>query len=290
MDIRQAITDRIVAMLERGGNTAAPLWRGAAKNGLPHNAHTGVAYRGVNVLILWDAALSAHYASNSWLTYKQAADLGGQVRKGEKGVMCVFFKQVERRAAQADEVDAAAGFFPMCKSFWLFNVAQIDGLPELSGDGADCGVSEVFSPIASAESVIGASGAIVSHGFDAAFYARGWDIVCMPERGRFINAEAYYSTLLHELTHWTGHPERLNRQFGKRFGDDAYAFEELVAELGAAFTVGRLGFSEMTLEHHASYLESWLKVLRNDKTAIFSACKHASAAYDLLAELEAAHA
>jgi len=284
MDIRQAITDKIIAMLEKGGNEARTRWTKAAQRGFPRNGKTGDAYQGVNVLILWDAAIESGYASNVWMTYKQAESIGAQVRKGEKAVMCAYFEMVKRKGNEADQGEGdeggKAGFFLMCKPFWLFNVAQIDGLPESFTAPAE--VTAEFSPIEAAEKMLAASGATINHGFDGAFYAPSKDQICLPTRERFTSPENYYATALHELTHWTGHESRLNRQFGKRFGDDAYAFEELVAELGAAFVVGHVGFVDATIENHAAYLESWLKVLKNDKTAIFTASKQASLAYDFI--------
>lgn len=285
MDIRQVITDKIIAMLEKGGNESRARWTKAARGGFPSNGKTGDAYRGVNVLILWDEAIERGYTSNVWMTYKQAEGLGAQVRKGEKAVMCAYFEMVKRKGSEADKADGEEGgngFFPMCKPFWLFNVAQIDGLPESFSTPVEAG--KEFNPIADAEKLIEASGAVIRHGFDGAFYTRSADQICMPARERFTSPENYYATAVHELTHWTGHDDRLNRQFGKRFGDDAYAFEELVAELGAAFVVGHLGFVEATIENHAAYLQSWLSVLKNDKTAIFTASKHACLAYDFILE------
>ena len=285
MDIRQAITDKIIAMLEKGGNEARTRWTKAAQRGFPRNGKTGDAYRGVNVLILWDAAIEAGYASNVWMTFKQAADMGAHVRKGEKGVMCAYFEMVKRKgnepAEQDGDEEGRDGFFPMCKPFWLFNVAQIEGLPESFYNTTTEQPAE-FNPIAEAEALLTASGASIVHGFDGAFYAPSKDQICLPERERFTSPENYYATALHELTHWTGHESRLNRQFGKRFGDNAYAFEELVAELGAAFVVGHVGFVDATIENHAAYLENWLTVLKNDKTAIFTASKQASLAYDFI--------
>jgi len=284
MDIRQAITDKIIAMLEKGGNVARERWTKAAKSGFPRNGKTGDAYQGVNVLILWDAAIEAGFPSNVWMTYKQAAAMGAQVRKGEKGVMCAYFEMVKKKGGDVDQDGAdeeGRGFFPMCKPFWLFNVAQIDGLPE-SFYKTETEEAPAFNAIEEAEKLLSASGATIDHGFDGAFYVPSRDCICLPARERFTSPENYYATALHELTHWTGHESRLNRQFGKRFGDSAYAFEELVAELGAAFIVGHVGIVDSTIELHASYVENWLTVLKNDKTAIFTASKQASLAYDFI--------
>ena len=284
LDIRQSITDRIIAMLEKGGNEARTRWTKAAKGGFPSNGKSGDAYRGVNVLILWDEAIERGYTSNVWMTYRQAEGMGANVRKGEKAVMCAFFEMVKSKKGEdaGQDEDGKGGFFPMCKPFWVFNVAQIENLPEAMTKPAE--QAATFDPIEAAEKLLSASGAVINHGFDGAFYAPSKDQICLPTRERFTSPENYYATALHELTHWTGHESRLDRQFGKRFGDDAYAFEELVAELGAAFVVGSVGFVDATIENHAAYVENWLKVLKNDKTAIFTASKQASLAYDFILE------
>lgn len=280
MDIRQTITDRIIGMMEQGGNTWAQSWSAAAHCGMPANARTGARYNGINVLLLLGAAAEAGFGSNAWLTFKQAADLGAKVRKGEKGVACCFFEMVKKKE-QAQEGEEEQGAFPMCKPFWLFNVAQIDGLPQDVTEAAQPALHK-FEPIEAAERLAVASGATIEHGGERAFFRSAADCIGMPAKERFKTPENYYGTLMHELTHWTGGESRLNRTFGKRFGDDAYAFEELVAELGAAFVMGHLGLVDATIEGHAGYLELWLKVLRNDKTAIFSAAKHAGQAYEYL--------
>lgn len=282
MDIRQVITDRIIAMLEKGGNEYRKEWSTAAKSGFPTNGATGKQYNGVNILTLWSAAIEGGYSSNVWMTYKQAEALGAQVRKGEKANMCAFFEMMKGKAkgAEQDGEEAKNGSFMMCKPFWVFNVAQIDNLPESFTVIPDD--TKEFNPIETAEILLAASGATINHGFDSAYYSPSKDQICLPDRERFTAPENYYATALHELTHWTGHSARLNREFSKRFGDEAYAFEELVAELGAAFVAGHVGFVDATIEGHAGYLESWLKVLKNDKTAIFTACKQAGLAYDLI--------
>lgn len=280
MDIRQAITDRIIGMMEKGGNKWAQSWSSAAHGGMPANARTGSRYNGINILLLLGAAAEAGFASNAWLTFKQAADLGGKVRKGEKGVACCYFEMVKKKE-QPQDAQEEQGAFPMCKPFWLFNLAQIDGLPEQLLE-ASAPARNAFSPIEAAERLALESGAAIEHGGERAFFRPATDVIGMPDKERFNTVENYYGTLMHELTHWTGGEGRLNRTFGKRFGDDAYAFEELVAELGAAFVMGHLGLVDATIEGHAGYLGLWLKVLRSDKTAIFSAAKHAGQAYEYL--------
>ena len=279
MDIRQTITEKIIAIIEAGATATGPRWIRGAGGGLPRNARTNDPYRGINVLLLWAEAAERHYESNLWLTYKQAETMGAQVRKGEKSVMCVYYSEIQNKVEDQQHDQDEVKTFMMCKPFWLFNVAQIDGLP------ADCTNPEATaesSPIQEAEKILTGSGAEIHHGFDAAFYVPSKDQICLPHRQRFTTIENYYATALHELTHWSGHDTRLNRQFGRRFGDDAYAFEELVAELGAAFMVGQLGMADATIEAHASYLDSWLKVLKSDKQAIFTAASQAAKASDFI--------
>jgi antirestriction protein ArdC len=276
MDIRQIVTDKIIALLERGTTSTGPRWTGSKTTGLPINAKSGEPYHGINVLLLWAEMAEKGYSSSQWLTYKQAADLGGQVRKGEKSLMCVYYQTVQKVADQPDE-DGESYF--LAKPFFLFNVAQIDGLPTNLTAPASM---NVFNASQEAEQIIIKTHAQVDYGFDSAYYSRAQDKICMPQRERFTSPENFYATALHELTHWTGHESRLNRQFGKRFGDDAYAFEELVAELGAAFTVGQLGMLDATIEAHADYVQSWVKVLKNDKRAIFTAASQAAKAADYI--------
>ena len=276
-DVRQVVTDKIISLLEKGGNVYREQWMKSAQSGFPFNAKTNVKYNGVNVLLLWSAALENNYQSNAWLTYKQAAEMGAQVRKGEKGTLCVYFEMVKKKGAvEASEEDV---FYPMCKSFYVFNAEQIDGLKLVESDAV---AMPEFSPNEQAEQVLAASAAFIKHGGNSAFYSPSHDTITLPPKTSFFNESSYYATALHELTHWTGHQSRLNRNFGKRFGSESYAFEELVAELGAAFVVGAIGFIDATIESHAAYLESWLKVLKNDKTAIFTACKQASLAYEFI--------
>ena len=285
MDVRQQITDKIVNLIETGGMERLKRWkRAAADSGMPINASTGKAYSGANVLVLWVAAMEAGYSVQKWLTYKQAAAMGGQVRKGEKSVICAYWSMVDKKAAKAanESDDDQKGQYLMCKPVWLFNVAQIDGLPAECYEGA--APSERFNhdPIEAAEKFIVASGATIRYGCAGAFYQPSGDFIGMPDRDRFYSAEAFYATMQHELTHWTGSQTRLNRQFGKRFGDEAYAFEELVAEFGAAFLAAHVGFIDATIEGHAHYLDSWVAMLKKDKQALFTAAKHASEAADYL--------
>lgn len=275
MCIRQTITDKIISILEQGASTSGPRWTGSSGHGLPRNAQTGQAYRGINVLMLWAEAAEKQYSSNLWLTYRQAEELGAQVRKSERSVMCVYFQKVEKEAeTEGDETT----YYPLIKPFFLFNVAQIDGLPS---DITAPSASQIeFNSIEAAEDVLVKTAATIRHGFNGAFYVPDRDQVCLPIRERFTSESNYYATAFHELGHWTGHASRLNRSFGKRFGDDSYAMEELVAELSAAFTMGHLGMADGSIEMHADYLQSWIRVLKADKAAIFTAASQASKASD----------
>ena len=285
MDLRAEITNAIIRMIEEG--TAAgekSLWDTAIRFGMPVNYKTKRAYSGVNVPLLWCAAADRGLDRNEWLTFKQAQELGASVKKGAKGVMGVFFKMLPKKgsgaASEAASNEASGegegGFIPMMKPFWLFNVADIEGLPEVMDERV------AYESIAEAERFLEASGARITWEGARAFYRPSTDEIYLPTRERFAKPVNAYAVALHELTHWSGHESRLARDFSGRFGDDAYAFEELVAELGSAFLVAHLGLKGARIENHADYVQTWLKVLRNDKNAVFTASRHASAAYQFI--------
>lgn len=269
-DLYQRITDRILEVMEQVEAGGLKLWDG--QQSLPMNLATGKPYTGINVLILWGASLRGGFSSNYWLTYKQAAALGGQVRKGEKSELCVFYKPWETvKENEAGETEAKRG--AVLKSFRVFNLDQIDGIEPPQGPKRG-----TFSPIEQAEQILKDSGAVIEIGGSRAFYRPSTDTVHLPERERFTSTENFYAVALHELTHWTGHRSRLARDFSGRFGDEAYAFEELIAELGSAFINAELGIIGATLENHASYLKSWIRVLKSDKKAILTAAAQAEKA------------
>jgi antirestriction protein ArdC len=242
---------------------------------------TGTAYQGVNVLLLWAAAAAGGYSNDCWLTYKQAAEMGGQVRKGEKSVTCVFFKTLERESENEADSTEKTNSVRMIKPFWLFNLDQIDGIEKPQAPGP----LKEFQQINAAENVLIRSGAVIREVGEKAFYQPSTDEVYLPERTRFASEIEFYSVALHELTHWTGAKHRLARDFAKRFGSEAYAFEELIAELGSAFLNAELGFAASMIPNHAGYIESWLKVLKNDKRAIFTAASQASKAHSYIVDL-----
>lgn len=288
-DVRQDVTDRIVTMLAQGDNVFRARWTRAASRGVPRNASTGLHYHGANVLLLWDAAIEHAYPSNVWLTHRQAWALGAQVRRGERAVMCAHFERKAWRAEAPEDIDGVADRtrrppgVVLCKPFWLFNVAQIAGLPQARAHGAQPAQSPAkCSPVEGAMRLIGGCRPDIRHGFARAAYAPRADRILMPDVERFASHEAYCATAMRELVHWTGHPQRLARSFGGRFGEAAYAFEELVAELGSAFVLGHIGLLGASVEGHAACLQAWLHVLRKDRTAIFTAARHAGDAFAYL--------
>ncbi|MDP9412672.1 MAG: zincin-like metallopeptidase domain-containing protein [Pseudomonadota bacterium] len=277
-DLYTEITDRIVAALEAGTKPWAPDW--IARSG-PALRVGGEQYRGINQLLLYLAAADGGYSAQHWMTYKQAQELDGQVRKGERSTMIVFFKTLER-----EEVDEATGEertvgIPMLRSYNVFNVEQIDGLPErfapkpvqiVAGKARD----------EAAEAAIRSCGADIREGGSRAFYQRSGDFVQLPGFELFHSVGGFLATMAHECVHWTGAPHRLDRTKGQTFGDRDYAFEELVAEIGAAFVMGRLGVAGDHFESHAAYIGSWIKALKDDKRMIFKASSLAQAAADLV--------
>ena len=277
-----SVTNRIVAELEAGRLPWVQPWgrSGGASAALPHNARSGRAYSGINILILWGAVIEAGWPSQGWLTFRQALEAGGNVRKGERGTTVVyadrFIPKGEADRAARDGGDARAVAF--LKSFTVFNVAQCEGLREgMASDPAPLPEREIV-PVA--EAVIAASGVDFRIGGDRAFYVPAQDYVQVPPQPAFFYQVNYYRTALHELTHATGHGSRLDRKLTNAFGSKDYAREELVAEMGSAFLCAALGIEPSV--RHADYLGSWLEVLREDSRAIFRAASLASKAADWL--------
>lgn len=276
------VAARIVVELEAGRLPWVQPWgrTGGTGPGLPRNALTGRTYSGVNVLILWGAVIEQGWPSQSWLTFRQALEAGGCVRKGERGQCVVyadrFTPEAERARAARDGNDAKA--VPFLKRFTVFNVAQCEGLREgLACDPAPLPEREIV-PVA--EEVIAASGVEFRVGGDRAFYVPSHDFVQVPPQPAFFEQVNYYRTCLHELTHATGHAKRLGRDLTNAFGSKDYAREELVAEMGSAFLCAALGI--VPTVRHADYIGSWLEVLREDHRAIFRAASAASKAADWL--------
>jgi len=245
----------------------------------PINIASHKPYRGINTVCLWAAAQSKDYESGEWGTYQQWQERGAQVRKGEKATLVVFWKFAnESRETEEDGEHTASGSrLLFTRGYSVFNAAQVDGYTPKAD--ADVPMPE---RIAHADEFFQAIGADLRHGGNQAFYSPASDYIQMPPYAAFQESVAYYSTLAHECTHWTATVGRCNRDMGKRFGDNAYAAEELVAELGAAFTCAHLGLSTEPRADHSRYLASWLKVLKADKRAIFTAASKAQQATDWL--------
>lgn len=258
-DAYQLITDKIIEALEQG---VAPWVKPWASCGAPRNAVTGRAYSGINLVLL----SMAPYASPLWLTYNQAKAAGGQVRKGEHGTTVVLFKPLSITEKDEGTGDNKEKVIPLLRTFTVFNVQQIDGLPE-KYTTAGRPKLEKFADNVTAETLL--AQASIEHGHAQACFIPSIDKIRMPAKTDFRSVGDYYATGLHELTHWTGHKARLARDFGGRFGSESYAFEELIAELGAAFLCAHC-YIDGNLQH-ASYIGNWLKVLKNDKRAIFTA-------------------
>ena len=302
LDVHQAVTDKIVARIEEGaGEFQMPWHRPGLAFAIPENAATGNAYRGTNILSLWIDAADKLFERQLWATYKQWTDLGAQVRKGEKGSLIVKYGEWIPKggnsgdAEQGEGQDEESGKRLYAKAAYVFNVAQVDGY-ELEPAEAR---PDLTTRLAHVDEFIATTGAEFREGGSRAFYRHraadgSGDFIQMPPRSLFTGTatstptEAYESTRLHELGHWSGAGHRLNREFGKRFGDKAYSFEELVAELNAAFLCAELGIANTPRADHAQYIGHWLDVLKGDKKAIFSAASLASAAVAYLFSLQPA--
>lgn len=273
------ITRAIIARLEAGTRPWVRPWTGTSVS-RPLRA-CGTPYRGINVLWLWMAADAAGWSSPYWLTYRQARIQGGQVRKGERGTVAIFYKSYRQETEDEQTGDAHADTRRVLKSFIVFNACQVDGLPErffpapkahAEPTARDRELDLFFSSIP----------ARLRHFGDEAYYRPVPDDITMPDPAAFTDLDHYRATLAHELAHWTGHPSRLARDLAGRFGSDAYAMEELIAEMAAAMLGAELGLPVAHLDHHASYVASWLKVLKADSRAVLTAAAKAEEACSLL--------
>lgn len=290
IDVHQHITDQIVRAIEAGVDEFKLPWnRPMGSIARPQNIATGQLYRGINVVTLWVEAQIRGYSVPVFGTYKQWQEAGCQVRRGEKASLVVFYKDYE--VDPEPEADSDDGKRWVAKGYWVFNAQQVDGfeMPEAAP----------VSPIernARVDAFMTATGAEVRHGGQSAYYDATDDIIQMPDEGLFIGTdtpnatEAYYSTLLHETCHWTGHKSRLNRDLGLRFGKKAYAAEELIAELGAAFLCADLQVTPSLRDDHAQYIAHWLDIMKADKKAIFTAASKANQVLDWLQRKQLAKA
>jgi antirestriction protein ArdC len=271
-DIHQTITNQIMETMETARTSGRRLWD--SQPSLPLNLTTNKPYSGINVLMLWSAGLSHGYKSPYWLTFKQAQTLGGQVRKGEHGTHCVFYKPWESTDTNAATGETETVKGAVLKSFRVFNLDQVDGIQAPAQEERPA-----FVAIKDAERILNASPARIATGGTQAFYRPSDDTIHLPAREAFMNPEAFYNVALHEMCHSSGHVSRLARDFGGRFGSEAYAFEELIAELGSAFLNADLGILNTTLPDHADYLSNWVRILKGDKKAILTAAAAASKAH-----------
>ena len=283
-DLYQRVTDQIVELLEKG---TAP-WRSpviGSEVGQPVSLTTGKPYRGVNVFLLGMAAMAGGYQSRYWMTYRQAAERGGQVRRGERSSMAVFWKLYETEDRKTGDPTKV----PVLRYYSVFNADQVDGV-----DAPDAGQNQgerAHEPLAACEAIIGgfgqaAGGPGVETGGHVPAYIPSRDAVRLPQAERFTSGELYYAAAFHELGHATGHPRRLARWTADDgphpLGSVGYSKEELVAEMTAAFLCGEAGIGPATVEDSASYLAGWVKVLRGDKRLVVTAAAQAQKAADMI--------
>ncbi len=271
------ITAQIVEQMEAGATAFSLPWhKSGGELSAPRNAVSEQSYRGGNVISLWASAFAADYEVGIWATYRQWTALGAQVRKGERGTPVIFWQQSANAPTEAGGDEPGPPRL-VARCYTVFNAAQVDGyeppvIPILPPSARVQKADEIFS----------AKGAEILHGGDRAYYSPGQDKIQLPAFEQFKSAESYYAVLAHELVHWTGAKHRLDRDMSTRFGTDAYATEELVAELGAAFICAQLGLSLEPRPDHAAYLSSWIGVLRANPRALFSIAAKAQAAADYL--------
>jgi antirestriction protein ArdC len=279
-DVYAVVTVRIVEQLEAGVRPWHQPWQASHPAGSicrPLRSN-GVPYRGINVLVLWLTGFDRGYASPLWLTFQQAKELDACVRKGEQGTKVVYANTFEKKTCDESTGDENTERIPFLKSYTVFNAEQIEGLP-----------AHYYAPqvepkphserLDDAEAFFENTEAETRHGGTKAFYSPSGDFIQLPDFDRFENRESYYAVRAHEMIHWTKHAKRIDRNFEtKRFGDEGYAIEELVAELGSAFLAADLGLTPEVMPDHASYMAAWLKVLKDDDKAIFTAAAHAEKA------------
>lgn len=288
-DVYTRVTDQIIQAIEAGTEDWNMPWHTTSISGCPRNAATGNAYRGVNILSLWAVSHMNGYPEGIWATVKQWNDLNRTIKRGERAAVGVFWKPIDIQQfgeaesdSRDDHSEAEANRTRwIARAFPLFNIAQLDGYqppeqPERPG----------HQRIVEAEAFVAALGADVRHGGNRAFYRSSSDHIQMPPFDVFLDPIAYYGTLLHEATHWCGAKSRLDRDLSGRFGSEAYAAEELIAELGTSFVCADLGIAPEPRPENAAYINNWLSILKADKRAIFTASTHAQRAADYLHGLQ----
>jgi len=283
-DVYSRITAQIVEHLEKGVRPWIRPWNAehAAGRITRPLRHNGQPYSGINILSLWMSALAQNFAAPIWMTYRQASELNAHVKKGEKGSLVVYANAITRTERDDKTGQDGEREIPYMKGYTVFNVEQIEGLPEIFYAKAVPTLDSV-ARIDRAEKFFANWGATIKHGGTRAYYAQELDYVQMPPFEAFRDSESYYSILAHELAQWTKHPQRLDRDLGRKsWGDQGYSREELVAELGSAFLCADLELHQEASEENAAYIATWLEVLKHDHRAIFAAAAHAQKAADYL--------
>jgi antirestriction protein ArdC len=286
-DVYTRVTSHIVAQLEKGDRPWMKPWNAehAAGRITRPLRHNGKPYSGVNVITLWMTAELSGYSCPFWLTYQQAKELGGHVQKGEHGSPVVYASTFKKKGTN-EQGEESEQEIPFLREYTVFNASQCEGLPPHYYQLADP-PKEKIERIETAERFFANTKADIRYGGNRAYYTHDGNYIRMPPFETFRDAESHAATLAHELTHWTKRESRLSRDFGKKkFGDEGYAMEELVAELASAFLCADLRITPEVRDDHAAYIGNWLKVLKDDKRAIFSAASHASKAVDFLHGLQ----
>ncbi len=276
-DLYTEVSQRIVSELERGAAPWVKPWSATPGQNVPQNAVTNRPYSGCNVILLW-LTRSRGWATPRFLTFKQAIEAGGNVRKGEHGTKVFFVKQLQIKDSPGE--DSETRLVPMLREYTVFNVDQCDNLPDGVKSGKPMRVRNPDTRDSLADEFLSCIGADIREGHGEAYYVPGHDFISMPAFEAFKGADHFYNVAFHELTHWTGHRSRLDRDLKKRFDSRAYAAEELVAELGAAFLCAEFGFDGDV--RNAGYIASWIDLLKADKRAFFTACSKASQAANYL--------
>jgi antirestriction protein ArdC len=277
-DLFSEVSARIVAELEAGATPWVKPWSATPGANTPCNAVSNRPYSGCNVVRLWSAQ-AAGYRTPRFLTFKQALELGGNVRKGEHGTKVYFVKQLQVRDQDADD-STSTRLIPMMREYTVFNVDQCENLPDSINTGKPMRVRNPDTRDELADAFLHSTGADIREGHGEAYYVPSRDFISMPAFAGFKSADHFYNVSFQELTHWTGHKLRLDRDLKHRFGSRNYAAEELIAELGAAFLCAEFGFDGDV--RNAGYIASWIELLNADKRAFFTACSQASKAADYL--------
>lgn len=273
-DLYAEVSARIISELERGAAPWVKPWSATAGQNVPQNAVTNRPYSGCNVILLWLARGRGWATTPRFLTYKQAIEAGGHVRKGERGTTVFFVKQLQVRDDSGDDTDPRV--VPMMRAYTVFGIEQCENLPDSIKAGKPMRVRNADTRDSLADEFLNATGADIREGQGEAYYVPSQDFISMPAFPAFRNADNFYNVAFHELTHWTGHKSRLDRDLRHRFGTRDYAAEELVAELGAAFLSAEFAFDGNV--RNAGYIASWIDLLKTDKRAFFTACSKASKA------------